>query len=127
MDCAFGQPPVRASLEFHTQTVCDSIHEGEIGRDLADIEDGGVVESNLPKGFDIRLADRGRRTREALDVAEHGLVGVTDRGRSVIRGDRRDQRLVLGQLTKRGTVVMQSVVALVDRRDDHGDHFALRS
>ena len=121
------QPPVRCSFEFDTQTVRDSINECEVGCDLADIEDSAVVESSLAKRFDIRFANTGRSAREALDVIEHRFVGVANRGRSIICGDRRHQRLVLGQLTKRGTMVVQSVVALIDGRHDHGDHFALRS
>jgi len=47
-------------LQRDPQAVPEAVHEGEIGRDLSNVQNGSVIETRFPQGIDIPFAGRTR-------------------------------------------------------------------
>ncbi len=112
-------------LELHAEPICDAVHVGVVGDNLADIENVPVGESPLPKEVDVPRGHIPRRYGQLLDVFEHrhALVGQT--GRSPVLLDPGQQVVILEQPAQTAPVMRYSVVALVDAAHEQGDQFPL--
>jgi hypothetical protein len=115
-------PTGRWILEFHTETIGNSIDEGKVAYDCAGIVDCTVVQASLTQLNDI--SDRYRRGAlgEPIGVAQECTLAVADI-KTVWRGSQetdQERFLVFRADTSRGqdptetrSVMMDSVVALV--------------
>ncbi len=79
----------------------------------------------MPELGDVARGAALRRSGELGRVVEHGAIGFVDGCVAVVLCECGDQLVVVRQGEEPGRMVLHSVMALVDGRDGHGDHFAL--
>lgn len=119
------------ALHFHTKSIRNPIDEGEIAHDRTGIVDGTIIQADLAQGLDVPDRDTGGMPRQAICITQQCPLAFTDI--DLIRcvfAERPDQ-LALSRLigtgrsedpTETRSVMLDSVVALVQRGNANGKH-----
>ena len=113
------QPPI---LQLHTQAIRQPVDEGVVAGYEVDVEDSPVVEARVTKAPDIVLSHSCWIERELQRVVQHRTVCRFEIDPPIVLNQLIDPGSTLGQPTQTRCVVVDSVVALVGRRDRYSEH-----
>jgi len=113
-------------LELDAKAVRDPVHVAEVSHNLVRVDDGAVIEAFLAKQADVVLAHGRRSAREPHGVRAERAHARVESFESA-GGDRLRQRGIAAFAGERLTVMDDSVVAVVRRRDRDCHRLALRT
>jgi len=116
-----------SSVDFKldAQAVGDSIDEGEIGCDHTNVEYCRIGITCAAQGIHVGLRDPTRCARQLRAVVQHCPVRRGEVDTTVVRLQAGHEVGVFCELTERRPVMFQSVMALIDLRNDDGNHLPL--
>ncbi len=120
-------------FQLDSQSIGNPIHKCVVGCNRADIVNRAVPEPGLTKTLHIGRRDLLRLTRQLDGVIEHRAIRIVRCGGPVIGPQRRNQTVLLDRCpafrleesTEPRPVVMYSIMAPVDCRDDDRNHLPL--
>ena len=115
----------RVVVDGHAEPVRNTIHIREVRNYLVHIEHASIVEPLSSETVNVASLHCPRCLGELHGVVEDCPLADAHVGRGVVVLERSGEPRVLREADQTGRMMRNSVVAFIDRRDDHTDHLAL--
>ena len=106
--------------------MCDSVHACKIPHYERQIEDGAVAPACVAKAGGVPFRAGPGLSRKFDGEIQQVTFGFRDGGGGVVLDDRFDELIIARYTAETLRVLVDSIMALVDNRNDHGDGLALR-